>query len=195
MMEVEKKPRKWPKGKIVAGILLVIILIAAYEAWQYTTTETGSPEPLGPAPDFPLMDIDGSTFFTLRQFSGKVVALHFMIVGCHGEVYPIDDNQLRQLKLVCNNYCGNGQFVMITVLSSNCLTSNLSQIRLDYGITWRMGNDYNDGMMDIFKAYAIYSVNDGTIVLVDRESNVTKVHTEAITALTLSSEIEQLLKV
>jgi hypothetical protein len=58
-----------------------------------------------------------------------------------------------------------------------------------------MGNDYNDGMMDIFKAYAIYSVNDGTIVLVDRESNVTKVHTEAITALTLSSEIEQLLKV
>jgi hypothetical protein len=193
-MEAEKKPRRWPKGKIIAGIFLVAILIAAYEAWQYTTIEIESPEPIGPAPDFPLMDIDGSTFFTLGQFSGKVIAIHFMIVGCHGEIYPIDDNQLQQLKSVCNNYCGNGQFVMITVLSSTCLTSNLSQIRVDYGITWRMGNDYNDGMMDVFSAYAEYSVNDGTIVLVDKTLNVTQVHTEAITASTLSSEIEQLLK-
>ena len=193
-MEAEKKLRKWPKGKIIAGIFLVAIVIAAYVTWQYTTIETHSPEPLGPAPDFPLRDINGSALFTLGQFSGKVVAIHFMIVGCHGEIYHIDDNQLRQLKLVCNNYCGNGQFVMITVLSSNCLTSNLTQIRVDYGITWRMGNDYNDGMMDVFRAYAIYSVKDGTIVLIDRKLNVTQVHTEAITADTLSSEIELLLK-
>ena len=192
-MEAEKKPRKWPKGKIIAGIFLVTILIAAYEAWQYSTIETDSPEPIGPAPDFPLMDINGS-ISTLEQFSGKVIAIHFMIVGCHGEIYPIDDNQLRQLKSVCNNYCGNGQFVIITVLSSTCLTSNLSQIRLDYDITWRMGNDYNDGMMDVFRAYAIYSVKDGTIVLIDKTLNVTQVHTEAITVNTLSSEIEQLLK-
>jgi hypothetical protein len=192
-MEAIKKPRKWPKGKIIVCILLVTILIAAYEAWQYTTMETDRPEPIGPAPNFALMDING-TFFTLEQFSGKVIALHFMIVGCHGLVSPIDDNQLRQLKLMCNDYCGNGQFVIITVLSSTCLTSNLSQIRVDYGITWRMGNDYNDGMMDIFSAYAKYSVNDGTIVLIDKTSNVTRVHTEAITASTLPSEIEQLLK-
>jgi len=194
-MEAEKKPRKWPKGKTIAGIFLVTILIAAYEAWQYSTIETDSPEPIGPAPNFPLMDINGSTLFTLEQFSGKVIAIHFMIVGCHGLISHIGDNQLRQLKLVCNNYCGNGEFVIVTVLSSTCLTSNLSQIRVDYGITWRMGNDYNDGMMDIFKAYAAYSVKDGTIVLVDKKSNVTQVHTEAITASTLSSEIEQLLRV
>jgi len=193
-MEAEKKPRKWPKGKIIAGVFLVTILIAAYVTWQYTTIKTDSPETIGPAPDFPLMDIDGSTLFTLGQFSGEVIVIHFMIVGCHGEIYPIDDNQLRQLKSVCNNHCGNGQFVIITVLSSTCLASNLSQTRVDYGITWRMGNDYNDGMMDIFKAYATYSVKDGTIVLVDKKLNVTQVHTEAITASTLSSEIEQLLK-
>jgi len=197
-METEKKPRKWPKGKIIAGILLVTILIVAYEAWQYSTMETNSPEPIGPAPNFPLMDINSSTpseIFTLEQFSGKVVTIHFMIVGCHGLVYPIDDNQLRQLKLVCNRYCENGQFVIITVLWSTCLTSNLSQIRVDYGITWRMGNDYSDGRMDIFGAYeASYSVKDGTIVLIDKTFNVTQVHTEAMTADTLSSEIEQLLK-
>jgi hypothetical protein len=192
-MGAEKKPRKWPKDKIIVGIFLVTILIAAYEAWQYSIIETGSPEPIGPAPNFPLMDINGS-IFALEQFSGKVIAIHFMIVGCHGEIYLIDDNQLRQLKSVCNNYCGNRQFVIITVLSSTCLTSNLSQIRVDYGITWRMGNDYNDGMMDIFRAYAMFSVKDGTIVLIDKKSNVTQVHTEAITASTLSSEIEQLLK-
>jgi hypothetical protein len=193
-MEAEKKPRKWPKGKIIAGILLVTILIAAYEAWQYSTIETDSPEPIGPAPNFDLMDINHTTYFTLEQFSGKVIAIHFMIVGCHGLIYPIDDNQLRQLRLVCNSYCGNRQFVIITVLSSTCRPSNLSQIRVDYGITWHMGNDYDNGVMDIFDAYATYSVKDGTIVLIDKTFNVTQVHTEATTARTLSSEIEQLLK-
>jgi hypothetical protein len=57
-----------------------------------------------------------------------------------------------------------------------------------------MGNDYDDGVIDIFDAYATYSVKDGTIVLIDKTFNVTKVHTEAIAASTLSSEIEQLLK-
>jgi hypothetical protein len=193
-MEAEKKPRKWPKGKIIAGILLVTILIAAYEAWQYSTIETDSPEPISPAPNFDLMDINHTTYFTLEQFSGKVIAIHFMIVGCHGLIYPIDDNQLRQLRLVCNSYCGNRQFVIITVLSSTCRPSNLSQIRVDYGITWHMGNDYDNGVMDIFDAYATYSVKDGTIVLIDKTFNVTQVHTEATTARTLSSEIEQLLK-
>jgi hypothetical protein len=193
-MEAEKKPRKWPKGKIIAGIFLVTILIAAYEAWQYSTIETNSPEPIGPAPNFGLMDPFQRTYFTLKQFSGKAIVLHFMVVGCHGEVYPIDDNQLRQLKSVCNSYCGNGQFVIITVLSSICASSNLSQIRLDYGITWHMGNDYDDGVMDIFDAYATYSVNDGTIILVDKTFNVTHVHSEATIASTLSSEIEQLLE-
>jgi hypothetical protein len=193
-MEPEKKPRKCPKGRIIVVIFLVAILVAGYGSWQYFTMETERPEPLGPAPDFPLMDINSTSIFTLGEFSGKVIAIHFMIVGCHGEVYSIDDNQLRQLKTVCNSFCGGGQFVIITVLSSTCLTSNLTQIRLDYGITWRMGNDYNDGMMDIFKAYEAYSVKDGTIVLVNKTFNVTKVHTEAMTASALSSEIDQLLK-
>ena len=194
MIEFGKQPRKWPKGKIAAGICLVTVLIAVYVAWQYFTIETESPKPLGPAPDFPLKDINSTSIFTLGDFRGKVIAIHFMIVGCHGEVYSIDDNQLRQLKSVCNSFCGGGQFVIMTVLSSTCLTSNLTQIRLDYGINWRMGNDYNDGMMDIFKAYEAYSVKDGTIVLVDKTFNVTKVHTEAMTASALSSEIDQLLK-
>jgi hypothetical protein len=193
-MEAEKKPRKWPKGKIIAGIFFVTILVAAYEAWQYSTIETDRPQPIGPAPNFGLMDPFQRTYFTLKQFSGKAIAIHFMIVGCHGLIDPIDDNQLRQLKLVCNSYCGNRQFVIITVLSSTCVTSNLSQIRVDYGITWHMGNDYDDGVMDIFDAYTTYSVKDGTIVLIDTTFNVTQVHTEATTANTLSSEIEQLLE-
>jgi hypothetical protein len=193
-MEAEKKARKWPKGKIIAGILFAAILITAYGAWQYSTIEGNSPEPMGPAPNFGLMDPFQRTYFTLKQFSGKAIALHFMVVCCHGLVSSIDDNQLRQLKLVCNSYCGNGQFVMITVLSSTCATSNLSQIRMNYSITWYMGNDYDDGVMDIFDAYAKYSVQDGTIILINKTLNITKVHSEATTASTLSSEIEQLLE-
>jgi hypothetical protein len=116
-----------------------------------------------------------------------------MAVSCHGQIYSIDDNQLRQLKLVCSNYCGKKQFAMVTVVASTCQTSDLSQIRAHYGITWRMGNDYDDGTMEIFNAYATYSIQDGAIVLIDKAFNVAHVFTESMTSDTLKSEVGQLL--
>jgi peroxiredoxin len=189
----EKQRERQRARKLLAGVCLVAVIFVAYGAWQYSMSgTTNNPQPAGSAPNFSLRDIDG-TQFSLSQFRGKVIVVHFMAVSCHGQIYSIDDNQLRQLKLVCSNYCGKKQFAMVTVVASTCQTSDLSQIRAHYGITWRMGNDYDDGTMEIFNAYATYSIQDGAIVLIDKAFNVAHVFTESMTSDTLKSEVGQLL--
>jgi cytochrome oxidase Cu insertion factor (SCO1/SenC/PrrC family) len=199
--EAEKKPRKWPKGKMIFGFCLIVLVFSAYGTWQYFEGQkppaiggtTNNPPPTGSAPSFSLKDING-TQFSLSQHSGKVIAVHFMAVGCSGQIYDINKHQLTQLKEVCNNYCGDDPVTMVTVAVATCPNSQLSVIRANYGITWVLGNDYDDGKMDIVNAYTSYSINDGTIVLIDKTFNVAKVYTETTSAETLSSKINQLLQ-
>ena len=42
--EAKRKPRQWPKGKILAAVCLLIIIFGAYGIWQYTKTSTPSDE-------------------------------------------------------------------------------------------------------------------------------------------------------
>ncbi len=48
--------------------------------------------------------------------------------------------------------------------------------------------------LDIIDAYVIYSIYDGTIVLIDKEFNVVQVYTDETAAETLSSKIYKLLE-
>lgn len=114
-----------------------------------------------------------------------------MGVGCHGQINPINDNQLTQLKTVCSNYCGNQPVTVVTVAVATCPSSDLEQIRATYGITWSIGNDYDDGTMDTAQQYA--SQGDGTIVLIDKTFHISDSFA-AITASTLTLEIDQLLR-
>ena len=199
-LEAKKKARKWPKGKIIVGISFVALILISYGAWQYYIQlppsiggETNNtPPPTGSAPNFSFSDING-TQFSLNQFNGKVIAVHFMAVGCGGQVYPINDQQLKQLKAICNNHCSSSPLTMVTVAVATCQNSDLARIRSTYGITWVVGNDYADGKMDIVEAYKSYSIKDGTILLIDKTFNVDKVYTEATTAEALSSKINQLM--
>lgn len=180
--EAERKPRQWPKGKILGVICLISLIFVSYGAWQYYI----QPHPTGPASNLSLEDIN--------QFHGKVIAIHFMYVGCGGQMISINDHQLKQLKIVCNNYCDNKPVALVTVAAATCPNSDLAKIRANYEIMWVLGNDYGDGKMDIFNAYKAYSIKDGTIVLIDKAFNVVHVYSEAITADTLSLEINQLLE-
>jgi len=200
--ETEKRPRKWPTGKIIFGFCLIALMFTAYGTWQYFEGQkppaiggtTNNPPPTGSAPDFSLRDINGNQF-SLSQHNGKVIAIHFMAVGCGGQIYPINDYQLNQLKQVCAAYCSNKPFTVVTVAVATCANSQLSVIRANYGITWVLGNDYDDGKMDIVNAYTSYSINDGTIVLIDKTFNVVKAYIEKTSAEVLSSKISQLLEV
>jgi len=196
--EAQKKPRKYPKGKIVFGICLIGLIFVAYVAWQSSSKPPSSNDgttnnPLiGSAPNFSLTDINGAPF-SLSQQAGKVIAIHFMAVSCGGGIVQTNENQLRTLKSVCSTYCGQKPVVVVTVAATTCAVSCLEKIRSDYAVTWTLGNDYDDGKADIVNAYSSYSIADGAIVLIDRNFEISKVYTEETSFETLSSRINQLL--
>jgi len=102
--EAERKPRKWPKGKILGTFCIIILILGIYGYWQYHNNQlpptiggastTPAPEV---APTFSIRDING-TQFSLNQQNGKVIVIHFMAVGCSGQIYDINKHQLEQLK-------------------------------------------------------------------------------------------------
>lgn len=194
----KRKLRRGSKSKILVGVLLVAFLVGAYGVWQHVNQlpppiggETNNPTVTGSATNFILKDING-TPFSLNQSSGKVIAVHFMAVGCSGQYNTINDNQLQQLKTVCTTHCGDNPVSVVTVAVSTCSNNDLGLIRSKYGITWTFGNDYEDGKLDIVEAYKTYSILDGTILLIDKAFNVDTVYTEAITSAALSTRINQL---
>jgi len=204
-LEIERKYAKGhkgrPIGKIAGAVFLVALLLISYGVWQYMQPPQPStePPPINPQPsqpsqttlalDFALNDING-TRFSLGGSKGKVIVLHIMGVGCHGQIYPINDNQLKQLRTVCDSFCGEEAVTLTTVAVATCPSSDLAQIRVAYNITWPLGNDYDDGKMDIAQKYA--TQGDGTIVLIDKTFHISDSY-GTITASTLSSKINQLL--
>jgi len=173
---------------------LVLLIFSVYGAWQYTQPSAAPPS-INPSTqletpyEFTMNDING-TKFSLTSHKGRVLVIHIMGVGCHGQINPINDNQLTQLKTVCNSFCANKPVTFVTVAVATCASSDLAQIRTTYGITWPIGNDFDDGTMDIAQKYA--SQGDGTIVLIDKTFHIADSYT-TITASTLSSRINQLL--
>jgi len=193
------------KGKLSLTFCIIVVTVVAFGVWQYynqlppsigtsekDTSSTGDGLP-GSAPDFSLKDINGSKY-SLKQFSGKVIAIHFMAVGCGGQIRLITDHQLKELRSICNTCCNENRLTIYTIAVSTCEKNELEKIRSFYNITWIFGNDYEDKKLDIIDAYVKYSITDGTIVLIDKTFSVVKVYTEEITAKDLSSRITQLLE-
>jgi hypothetical protein len=199
--DAQKKPQKYPKGKIAFGICLIGLIFTALVAWQYSSKPispadgtTNNPPLTGSAPNFALTDINGDPF-SLNQHAGKVIAIHFMVVSCGGGIIQTNENQLRSLKSVCSSYCGEKSVTIVTVAATTCAKSCLEKIRSDYGVTWTLGNDYDDGKGDIINAYSSYSIADGAIVLIDKNFRVANVYSQETTFETLASRISQLLQV
>ena len=206
-LEIERKHEKRRKGgpvsKVVGAIFLITLLLVSYGIWHYMQPPQPStaPPPINPQPsqpsqttlasDFVLNDING-TQFSLSGSKGKVIVLHIMGVGCHGQINPVNDHQLTQLGTVCGSFCGEEAVTLMTVAVATCPSSDLAQIRAAYSITWILGNDYDDGTMDIAQKYA--TEGDGTIVLINKTFHISSSY-GAITASTLSSKINQLLGV
>jgi parallel beta-helix repeat protein len=51
--EAERKPRKWPKGKILMAICLLLLIFGSYAAWQYMNTPPSSEETTPPPQQTP----------------------------------------------------------------------------------------------------------------------------------------------
>lgn len=141
---------------IFSTICLITLLLTSYGIWQYYDSQ--KPPTIGSgaaasdisqlvsAPDFSLQDING-TQTSLSQYKGKVVGIHFMAVGCHGQINPINEYQLTQLSKACSNLCKKENVAFLTVAVATCENSQLDVLRSDYGVTWALGNDYTDGAL------------------------------------------------
>jgi len=197
----ESNRRKQRKlNYMFAAIALIILLLTAYGIWQYY--ETQQPPEIGGssntsfiggiAPDFKHYDINGNTV-KLSDFKGDVIALHFMAVGCGGQIYQINDYQLRQLTGLCSRLCANSSVALLTVAVATCENSALNQIRDSYGITWTFGNDYEDKALDIIDAYVPQGIGDGTVVLIDKAFNIVEIYRNGVAETTLASKINTLL--
>lgn len=192
-------------NRIFLGVALIAVIVTAVGIWQYyegqkppTIGDSVSGEPeaspsTGSAPNFSLKDING-TQVSLSKFSGNVIGIHFMAVGCSGQIYPINEYQLTQLSSVCNSLCGEENATFLTVVVATCENSELDVLRSNYDVTWTIGNDYDDGTLEIVNAYVPFEIGDGAVVLIDKTFNVAQVYRGGVAAETLSSKINQLLE-
>jgi len=59
--EAKKKPRQWPKGKILVAVCLLVLIFGAYGIWQYTQLSAPSDEtpPVTPTSGFIYIKPDG----------------------------------------------------------------------------------------------------------------------------------------
>lgn len=197
----KRKPKKLPVGKLFMGVALVVLVLAAFGIWQYY--EGQKPPAIGggagtspatlSAPNFSLTDINGSQV-SLNQFRGKVIGIHFMAVGCHGQINAINQYQLDQLNSTCGSLCAKDAAAFLTIAVATCESSDLEVLRNDYGVSWILGNDYDDETLEIVNAYASHEIGDGTVVLVDKDFNIAYVHTQGVSSDRLSAEIDQLSK-
>ena len=147
---------------ILATVGLVVLLLTSYLVWQYYDGQ--KPPTIGGevnsgsastnvAPDFSLSDING-TQTTLSQLKGKVIGIHFMAVGCHGDINPINEYQLAELSSTYNAISKTENMAFLTVAVATCENSQLDVLRSDYHVSWIMGNDYDDKTLDIVNNYA-----------------------------------------
>ena len=193
------KSGKMTKGKLILTVCLVAAVLTGVGVWQFASGEKASPinvDPTSIAPDFSLRDITG-VGFSLSQYRGKVILVHFMaLAGCTGQLDNINYVRLPQLGSVYSKYSSD-QVVLITISVATCQGCDtiLAKLRQENGISWCLGNDYDDGKLDIVEAYSRFSIGDGTIVVVDKSFNVAQVISggSTLTVNALTSKIDQLL--
>ncbi len=198
--QINKRRRREHNIKIVfSAICLIVLVLTSYGVWQYYDTQ--KPPVIGgaaasgtsfsdvSAPDFSLQDING-TQVSLSQYKGKVIGIHFMAVGCHGDIYPINGYQLTQLSNVFNEV--SEDFALLTVAMATCENSELDEIRSDYNVKWILGNDYSDKTLEIINSYVPFEIGDGAVVLVDIDFKIAEIYNGGVSADELVTKINQL---
>ena len=184
---------------MVAICGIIVMLIAAFVALQVTgdkpATETTETALKGQAPDFSLEDING-TKISLSQYTGKPVLLHFMgLAGCSGQLSAMGYDKLSQLESINVKY--SDKIAMVTVAVATCASCDeiMAELRKDYGISWIMGNDFDDEKLEIIDSYSNlnHSLYDGTVVLIDESFKIVEIYEPNATTEALTSKIAELL--
>ena len=168
-------------------VYLCLIVIAMTLSSTLFVTSTSAQQDENIAPNFTTNDING-TAFSLHDFNGSVVVLYFMKIDANGEINTTNKQQLTDLRIVWENTTGN--LNIITIASAANASTNLTQFRDSYGITWWFAAD-----SQVYEIYSNYTSawGDPTILLLSRELSIFEGYSY-IDAQTLSMKIEILKK-
>ena len=140
-----------------------------------------------PAPDFTLMDADGSVF-TLSQHSGEVVVLDLMATWC-----PNCEQIAEETLIPMQNDIDSGALQGVTILSvgTDIGESNemLGGMALAKGYDWAHAIDTDDG-----KIGEKYSSIVPTVVVIDADGTVTFFKTGYLTTEVLRDHVDSLVE-
>lgn len=167
-----KAPKKreggFPKGKLLALTLLLLLIVGVYAVWSTTQLATNTQQQNNQnsqntqqyekAPDFTLTDIDGKTF-SLKDFRGKIVVLDIFQIQCSPCTMEI-----AELKKVQAKYSGNDVEIISISVNPQDTTQLLKDYRSDHEITWRIAQDKNNAVV------VEYEINaTPTVIVIDDE--------------------------
>jgi len=182
---------------VLIGTGVIVILLMGYTFMNGTNEDINETKlntmdnPNTTGISFKMIDLLGNEY-RLSDYKGVPVLIHFMAVSCGGEYTRLNDNQLEQLKIICENLCEEEKVTIFTVLVSTCETTDLSLLYDMYNITWVLGNDYQDNKLDIVEKFSECAPEDGMIILLDQELSIKDVKKESIIADELIDEIIQM---
>ena len=172
----EREPRKrkgLPRSKVlgIAFLVLIVLVIGVFAAWQSTQPSNGGEPPSL----YTLTDADFS------EFTGRVVVIDCFATWCGPCV-----GEIPHLNEIVNNYDGS-EVVVISVGSSSDSEIELSQFKEDYNMDWLVALD----TVGVFNKYGVQAIP--TIVILDQTGNIHYQHVGLAEASLLSSKINELL--
>lgn len=99
--------------------------------------------------------------FSLEQFKGNPVILHFFRIYCGGRITKESFKQIKELNKVCTKLCKGkkcteGEIHIISITLATCPTTDLKEWANYFDINWLLGNDYDDYQLDVIKDYSEY---------------------------------------
>jgi len=169
------------KGLVVAVILLFIGLafttsITAYDS-NFNKQKLNM---MGAAPDFTLIDIDGNKF-TLSEHFGRAILIDFMATWCAPSSY-----QARELLDVYSKF--SDEIIMISIdIDLRETIEQLRDFRDSFNASWIFALDTIEE--NVKDKYMISYLP--TIVIIDREGNISFRHHGIIEAEILINEIQK----
>lgn len=158
--------------KIRIGIIFLSVLSLIFLQYAHLEAEPKK------APNFKLRD-PWDYKFSLEQFKGKPVILHFFRIYCGGRITKESFNQIKELNKVCaelckGEKCTEGDSHMISIVLATCPTTDLKEWTEYFNINWLLGNDYDDYQLDIIKDYSEYlsKLRDPALIFVNKNQEI-----------------------